>query len=338
MQFLSGDGYNLTHKYQSLSNRGAFGNLYMSQFGYKPKYKIDFIDTLGNHRSASVRLFVPAKDTTQRAAGVPEINSPSRRQRKQYNLLSARSIRKDTTLHTSFMDLNTFTKDARLRKFFKKSFKTFRKDGTANLVIDLRGNGGGSVTNSNLLTRYLTTKPFKVADTLYAVNRNSRYGKYQEHRFLNWLFLIFMTRKEADGHYHFRYFEKKKYHPKTKDHFDGQVYVLTGGNTFSAATLVAQALKGQPHVTLVGEETGGGSYGNNAWLIPDVKLPITKVRFRLPLFRLVIDKNEVKGWGVMPDVEVLPTSEAIRKNKDFKMEKVLQLIKEKGSVTALQHK
>ena len=37
----------------------------------------------------------------------------------------------------------------------------------------------------------------------------------------------------------------------------------------------------QDNVTVVGEETGGGAYGNSAWLIPEVTLPETKVRFRI---------------------------------------------------------
>jgi hypothetical protein len=84
-------------------------------------------------------------------------------------------------------------------------------------------------------------------------------------------------------------------------------------------------------VVVVGEETGGGAYGNTAWLIPDIELPNTKVRFRLPLFRLVIDKNETKGRGVMPEVEAVPTVDAIRHNYDYKLEKVIQLIKEEKS-------
>ena len=69
------------------------------------------------------------------------------------------------------------------------------------------------------------------------------------------------------------------------------MYILTGGNSFSATTLFVSAVIKQDNVTVVGEETGGGAYGNSAWLIPDVTLPETGVRFRLPLFRLVIDKN-----------------------------------------------
>lgn len=34
---------------------------------------------------------------------------------------------------------------------------------------------------------------------------------------------------------------------------------------------------------VVGEETGGSAYGNSAWLIPDVRLPETGVRFSIAL-------------------------------------------------------
>ena len=193
----------------------------------------------------------------------------------------------------------------------------------------MRGNGGGSVVLSNLLTRYIADQPFKIADSLFAIQNKSSYKKYQNNYLLNRLFFIFMTRKMDDGWHHFSFFENKYFRPRKKNHYEGFTYILTGGNTFSAASLFTKALKGQPDVLVVGEETGGGAYGNSAWLIPEVTLPETGVRFRLPLFRLVIDKNEMKGAGVLPDIEAKPTVEAIRKNRDYKMEKVIQLIKEK---------
>jgi len=82
----------------------------------------------------------------------------------------------------------------------------------------------------------------------------------------------------------------------------------------------------------VGEESGGSAYGNNAWLIPEVTLPHTGVRFRLPLFRLVIDKNEQKGYGVQPEVYTPPTTPAIRRLADFKMETVIELIQKSRTV------
>ena len=103
---------------------------------------------------------------------------------------------------------------------------------------------------------------------------------------------------------------------------------MTGGNSFSATTLFASVLQHQDNVTIVGEETGGGSYGNSAWLIPDVTLPETKIRFRLPLFRLVINKNYPKtGKGVQPEVEAFPSIEAIKNAADYKLDKTMELIR-----------
>src|SRR3954468_22429347 len=40
-RYLSGDGYNTTHKFQTLSNGGAFRNMYASIYGLRPKMKVE---------------------------------------------------------------------------------------------------------------------------------------------------------------------------------------------------------------------------------------------------------------------------------------------------------
>ena len=140
--------------------------------------------------------------------------------------------------------------------------------------------------------------------------------------------MTFLTKKRRDGYYHFGYFERHYFKPKKENHFNGKTYILTGGNSFSATTLFVSAVIKQDNVTVIGEETGGGAYGNSAWLIPDVKLPETGVRFRLPLFRLVMDKNYPKtGLGVQPEVLSKPTVDAIRRNIDYKLDKAMEMIK-----------
>lgn len=327
--FLSADGFNTTHKYQTLSNGGTFRSLYAVIFGLKQRIPVEFIDTSGNLRNSILNLYHPRADTPRTAVRQPP--KLSRKERRRLELESMRNLRIDTTLKTAFMEVNTFTKGNKLRSFFRRSFKEINKKTIPNLVLDLRGNGGGSVVLSNLLTKYISDGPFVIADSLYAVRRTSEYGKYRNTRFFNWLFLQFLTKRKRDGDYHFGLYEGKKFKPKTKNHFEGTTYILTGGNTFSAASLVAKTLKDQDDVVIVGEETGGGAYGNSAWLIPDVTLPNTAVRFRLPLFRLVIDKKEERGHGVMPELEALPTVDAIRRSEDYKVEKVKELILKKQS-------
>jgi hypothetical protein len=324
-QQLSADGYNTTHKYQTISNGGVFRSMYGSIYGLKSKTPIEYIDIAGVHRKADLSLGIQAVDTA--AIRRRKEHPTPKKERKKAILQSQRNLRLDTSLNTAFLEVNTFASGNHLRSFFKSSFKKIHQQGIQNIVVDLRGNGGGSVLLSNLLTKYISDKPFKIADTLFAMKRKSRYRQYENNYFVNHLFLLFLTHKRSDGHYHFTHYENKYFKPKKKNHFDGTTYILTGGNTFSAATLFTKALVDQPKVIVVGEETGGGAYGNSAWLIPDVTLPNTKVRFRVPLFRLVIDKNAQKGRGVMPEVEAGPSVNAIRKNEDYKMSKALEMIK-----------
>jgi C-terminal processing protease CtpA/Prc len=202
-----------------------------------------------------------------------------------------------------------------------------KKNNINHLIIDVRSNGGGSVTNSTFLSRFIATGRFKVADSLYAIRKKTTYGRYIQNDFFNRLFMTFLTKRKSDGYYHFGYFERHYFKPKKKHHYDGKVYILTGGNSFSATTLFTRAVMKQDNVTVVGEETGGAAYGNTAWLIPDVTLPETKLRFRLPLFRLVVDRDIPKdGRGIQPEVPAIPSVDAVKRGVDFKLEKALELI------------
>lgn len=330
-KFIPTDGYNTTHKYQTLSNRGSFGSMYSSVFGFSDHYTIEYLDSAGQSQTTDIRPYYPVLDTAARSAirRVRRLPQPSKKERKELRRNSVRLLKMDTTSHVAMMDLNSFGRGYRLKSFFRRSFKALKTTDINYLIIDVRGNGGGSVTNSTMLSRFITDHKFKVGDSLYAIKKRKKYSRYIQNDFFNRLFITFFAHKKADGRYHFRYFEKHYFRPKKKDHFNGEVYILTGGNSFSATTLFAGSVRDQDNVTIVGEETGGGAYGNNAWLIPDVTLPVTKVRFRLPLFRLVVDKDKPKtGKGVQPEVESKPTIEAIRRGADYKLEKAMELIKE----------
>jgi len=225
------------------------------------------------------------------------------------------------------MNLNTFSK-GNLRFFFKKSFKQLRQKNINNLVLDLRSNGGGKVNAYILLTKYISRTPFKVADTVYTINHGlAPYTRYIKHGWLNNIEMFFISRKRKDGKYHLGLLERKLYYPKNNNHYNGKVYVLINGPTFSASTLFCNAVKGQPGITLIGEETGGGWHGNSGIIIPDIKLPYTKNTVRLPLFRLVQYNHVPKtGTGVPPDIYVGTSYEALLKGFDYKMKVVKEMI------------
>jgi hypothetical protein len=327
--YVVADGYNLTGKYQFLSSGLNFSAWYKNVLGFTPSFDIAYVDTDNELKQVTIPLYDPRIDTMRRRFRNRFIpgHEPNKKQRKQMDAFFIRNLQIDTGSRTAFMTLNTFEHGNHLIRFFHQTFRELDEKKIPNLVIDVRSNGGGDATNSTLLTRYIIDKKFKLADSLYALRRHSRYDRYIQRSLLYDLLMDLVTSKRSDGKYHFGYFERHYFKPKQDHHFSGQVYILTGGNSFSATTLFAGMLKGQKNVTIVGEETGGGFYGNTAWMIPEAILPNTGIRFRLPRFRLVVDKTREKnGLGVQPDVLSLPTAEAIGKGFDFKAAKAKELI------------
>lgn len=329
-RYVSTDGYNNTHRYQRLSSFGAFGSLYTSVFGLSEKYDIEYLAANGQAKTITIPVYNTLADTAGRSAARPlsSLPKPTREDRRRRDLDNNRLLKIDSVNKTAMMNLVTFGRNYKLRSFFRSSFSALKKNKIDHLIIDVRNNGGGSITNSTMLSRYLINQRFKICDTLYAIRKKSPYHRYIKDYFWNRLFIGLFTAKKKDGNYHFGYFERHYFSPKKKDHYSGKVYILTGGNSFSATTLFVSSVIKQESVTVIGEETGGGAYGNNAWLIPDVTLPETGVRFRLPLFRLVIGKDIPKnGLGVQPEVFSGPTVETVKKGSDYKLDKAMELIK-----------
>lgn len=329
-QFISTDGYSDNFKSQVISFN--FGTHYKNTFGLDSFHVIRFLDSTGRARTAAIRNYDPKTDTISRRGRRPttQVILPTRRQIKEAQKLSRRSMTIDTPLNTAYIRVATFSSGG-LKQFFRRSFKTIRKDGIKNVVIDLRENGGGNIMNSTRLSQYLVREPFKLADTVAAISRKFRYGEYIRPSLAYKISMFFTSnRRRSDGRYHFAYFENHVFKPKKKFHFDGDVYLLQGGYSFSATTLFINSIKGQSNVTVVGEETGGGSYGNSAVHLPQIILPHSKIRVILPIYRLVMDASKPKtGRGIFPDIEIKPSSVAIREGIDMKIATVKEMIRKK---------
>jgi C-terminal processing protease CtpA/Prc len=324
--FISTDGYADNFKSQVVSNN--FSGWYRNVFGLKNKYSIQYIDSTGKKSLATVYNFIPKKDTIKRkdtSVVIVQSAAPSLSKR-QIKLLSKRSMNIDSSINTAYMRLTTFS-GYRLRKFFRQSFRTIHQQHIKNVVIDLRENLGGNVDKSILLAKYFKDSSFKVADTIAAISRKFEYGKYIRSGFWDWFPMHFNNWKMSDRRIHNHFLETHYYHPKQNNHFNGNVYLVQGGYTFSAATMFLSWMKGQKNVQLIGEETGGGYYGNSAMFIPDIVLPNTKLRVSLPLYRVVWNDKRIKnGRGVMPDIEIDPSSQTIKKGVDVKLNYIRKMI------------
>jgi hypothetical protein len=323
-RFISTDGYSNNYKNQAVSSN--FAGWYKTIIGLDSVYHISYIDSSGKEAVAVVKNFIPHKDPPTKQPPTA-LKKPSHKELRKAKLLAKRSLTIDTTSHTAIMNLTTFS-SGRLRTFFRRSFKTIQQQNIQNLVIDLRANGGGRVSNSILLSRYLSDHAFKIGDSVVAISRKFKYGRYIHPSWIYWFAMNFGAHKMDDGLIHFRYYEKKFFQPKEANHFNGHVFLVQGGFSFSATTMFISQLKGQSNIKIVGEETGGGYYGNSAMHIPTIRLPNSGLQISLPMYRLVMDANRPKGHGIIPDIAITPSSDAIKRGVDLKMVKIKELIKQ----------
>ncbi|MEO7306249.1 MAG: S41 family peptidase [Ferruginibacter sp.] len=326
--YMTEDGYANNVNYIRLSTN--FPYYHRNIFGITKTYAVTYVDSAGTERRINIPVFDQSADSSRKRDSLIVRVAPRKRETRKKKLLDLRSLAVDTANNTAIITLNTFSSGS-LRKFYRQTFRYIKRAGISSVILDIRNNGGGRIRLSTLLTKYVSRANFKVADTSFAVAKSLRpYSKYIKQSFINNLGLFFLTKKNKDGLYHFGHWERKLYKPKNNNHYAGNLYVLINGNTFSAAALFSNAIKGQPDIVFVGEETGGGWHGNNGILIPDIILPNTHLRVRLPLFRLVQYNHVPKdGRGIQPDIYIGTNYDALMKGVDYKMKVVMDLIKAK---------
>ncbi|MGE0568035.1 MAG: S41 family peptidase [Bacteroidia bacterium] len=224
-----------------------------------------------------------------------------------------------------YLQLTSFS-NKRYTKAYRKIFKGLKKNNVANLVIDLRDNGGGSVFNSYELLKYLI--PSEANQTSYTLIKRYPYKKHTKGGLLFkitrlYFGLIGKHKKNGDT-----LFYTLKIKPKKKWHYENKIYVLINGGSFSASCLVGAYLKERKDVTFIGQETGGTLEGSNAIITPYYTMPNTKTKLRIPTFRLMHDPiaKPIIGRGIIPDIPIKYSIEDYRKHRDLEMRKVLELL------------
>ncbi len=229
-------------------------------------------------------------------------------------LLNASSELYDIYADTASNDKPAYLKISKFEWYFpeldplNKIFVEYNRLDTKCLIIDLRDNMGGDYKRMAHLFSMLIDKP-----TYLGALRSGQLGHEQTamlHDFDNGC--------------------KWPVQPQSY-HYDGKLYIITNGVTFSAAAWLAANLKIINRATLVGEETGGGRNGCIAGVYDESLLPGSGLRFTFGLVQItVLPKVKQIGRGVMPDIPITYTISDYLKNKDLEREWIDNDIKAKG--------
>lgn len=190
-----------------------------------------------------------------------------------------------------------------------------------NLIIDLRGNGGGSQIVYLDFLAHLSSDSFRIElvkrdETGLKFFNRKRHKDTPLKKFYN------RSEKIENG---IKYFINPLPHKTTL--FKGDLYVLIDGRTASAASQLASFMKNRMNAICIGQETGGGETGNNAHGYDELELPNSKIKIMWPRYNVKLDLPiPVNHRGVKPNFEIKYDSESYLLNCDLEMEKVLQLM------------
>lgn len=226
--------------------------------------------------------------------------------------------------------------------FYNDAFKLLKESETENLIIDLRNNLGGRISEINKLYSFLTDTTYTFVNESEVTRKSSivsaDYFKGSKRRIqyvtkgllapFYYGIQYFGVKKRDDGKFY--YLTNSRPQEASKNKFKGSIYVLTNGASFSASSILSTKLKGNKKAIFVGEETGGEYNGTVAGRTNSIELPNSKIKLGIGLMYVnAIEKTPIIGHGVYPDYEINPTLLDRLNNFDPEMDFILKDIEAK---------
>ena len=237
-----------------------------------------------------------------------------------------------------FLTIKSFSQSAikdrgqNFKKFIKSAFKELNKHQIKDVIIDVRGNTGGSDKNAVYFATHLFDEPFSYWK--HPVEVTEQMAK----DFKTWYGIFFKRPKQVGATYQwkgtrwwlstaFNYYKTQK---PAKQNYKGNVYLLTDGGCMSSCSDVVAILSHNKKAIVVGAETGGGFQGNTSGMMPTISIqPNLTMTIPLQKYTNAVDTSKNIGRGAMPDYPIVLTLDDWMNENDIHIEYAKRLIKNK---------
>jgi len=323
--FVTSDGYNTTYKDKKIETN--FSRLLGIAIGHQEFYKITYkgVET-SEHKTTTISGL---REENFETNIIERTISPLRKNYRDFHMLDSTS---------AYLSLRSFNGGDRFRNSIDKAFQAITENNIDNLILDLRYSYGGQDSNGSYLYSYLSTKPFQY------------FKKYEGNISINTEILestdCCISREEIDfikqvstptdqntvliTNYDLTGYPNPTLPISPKENaFKGNLYLLINGANFSTSSDVSSLIHQNNRAVIIGEETGGGYFGNTSGIVKTLQLPNSRLRARIPLIKYTNDrklKASEYGRGVFPDVTLFPSQKDISLGTDAHLAKAKELI------------
>lgn len=324
-RMFAADGFILTSKYRELDEGGFRGN-YFRVFGDAAIFDLELKDTSSVIFSRSIQ-----------AQTLGQI-SPRRKTKEDEAPLYFTLLDNGTALLKIATFSNSKIRSAKQNypSFLDSCFKILSERNIPALIVDVRENGGGTEGNENLLFSYMAKENFRKYKYVEALTNkikiDTENGRPVRHKVFGLEERIFQNYKTKEGHLRRRNKGKLSLmaFPGFPDYrYAGKVYVLVSGVTYSGGSEFSNMMYHQDRAIFIGEESGGGYYGNTSGYSFDLRLPATGMMVSIPLLHFEMNvKGLPDGRGVIPHYTVIPSIRDHLQGRDIELDLAKKLASE----------
>ncbi|MBF7090833.1 hypothetical protein IUY40_04685 [Flavobacterium sp. ALJ2] len=307
-EYIVSDGKIETKKYWILNNNFWF--YYRLVYGDQPDFKIEY-----ESNDKKIKIINLQSELYKNAEYEVHKLDPS--SHLQVNYL------KD---NIALMNIQTFNQELfdetkeNYTEFLEQTFKEIKAKKINSLIIDVRGNSGGRDMYGSLLYSYLTNTPFDYYTSLESTTQKLTKENLNSYK-----------PKENPTEDYFRGRNNLATQKPSNNNYASKVYILIDGMSFSTTAEFCAIAKSNNRAVFIGEETGGGYFGNTSGNAVELVLPNTQIYVSIPTTKYVLSvkKDKYSNRGILPEYKITPTINDYIQDKDVQLEFALKLANQK---------